>query len=227
MGQNWVETETAGCDLGDVRLNRRLGAMLEALGERPGKSLPTAFQHWSNRYAYSHNDPVNRHDPRGNSDAAAVIGGGAAGVACVLAEPCGIIALGIGALAGIAIVGSSAIDHMNEQSGAGQVMVAERRIGDLEPIDAPGRNAPRPELEELSDEDLIGAIFDPEDGQQIKVKGNRILDGNGRIKEALRRGLLGNDDFVPVEELPEDEDMAPWENDADDNEDEADDERNK
>lgn len=51
MGQNWVETETAGCNLGDVRLNRRLGAMLEALGERPGKSLPTAFQDWSNTKA--------------------------------------------------------------------------------------------------------------------------------------------------------------------------------
>lgn len=24
MGQNWVETETPGCDLGDDRLNRRL-----------------------------------------------------------------------------------------------------------------------------------------------------------------------------------------------------------
>nr|WP_226937827.1 transposase [Pseudogemmobacter faecipullorum] len=44
MGQSWVETETSGCDLGDARLNRRLGAMLEALGDRPGKSLPTAFQ---------------------------------------------------------------------------------------------------------------------------------------------------------------------------------------
>ena len=51
MGQSWVETETAGCDLGDVRLNRRLEAMLEALGERPGKSLPTAFQDWSNTKA--------------------------------------------------------------------------------------------------------------------------------------------------------------------------------
>jgi len=51
MGQSWVETETAGCDLGDARLNRRLGAMLEALGERPGKSLPTAFQDWSNTKA--------------------------------------------------------------------------------------------------------------------------------------------------------------------------------
>lgn len=42
MGQDWVKTETSGCDLGDERLNRRLEMMLEALGERPGKSLPTA-----------------------------------------------------------------------------------------------------------------------------------------------------------------------------------------
>lgn len=51
MGQNWVETETAECDLGDVRLHRRLGLMLEALGDRPGKSLPTAFQDWSHTKA--------------------------------------------------------------------------------------------------------------------------------------------------------------------------------
>ncbi|SNT76886.1 transposase DNA-binding-containing protein [Paracoccus seriniphilus] len=47
MELNWVETETAGCDVGDSRL----GAMLEALGERPGKSLATAFQDWSNTKA--------------------------------------------------------------------------------------------------------------------------------------------------------------------------------
>ena len=47
----WAEDETAGSDLGDARLNRRLGAMLAALGERPGKSLPTAFQDWANTKA--------------------------------------------------------------------------------------------------------------------------------------------------------------------------------
>lgn len=51
MGQNWVETEICGGDFGDVRLNRRLGTMLEALWERPGKSLPTAFQDWANTKA--------------------------------------------------------------------------------------------------------------------------------------------------------------------------------
>ena len=48
---SWVDNETAGCDLGDARLNRRLGVMLAALGARPGKSLPTAFQDWANTKA--------------------------------------------------------------------------------------------------------------------------------------------------------------------------------
>jgi hypothetical protein len=51
MGQNWVADEISECDLGDARLNRRLGAMLEALGDRPGSSLPTAFQDWANTKA--------------------------------------------------------------------------------------------------------------------------------------------------------------------------------
>jgi hypothetical protein len=51
MEQSWAETETAESNLGDARLNRRLGAMLEALEERPGQSLPTAFQDWSNTKA--------------------------------------------------------------------------------------------------------------------------------------------------------------------------------
>jgi len=51
MGQSWVGEEISECDLGDVRLNRRLGVILEAIGERPGKSLPTAFQDWANTKA--------------------------------------------------------------------------------------------------------------------------------------------------------------------------------
>jgi hypothetical protein len=50
-GDGWVDKELAGCDLGDARLNRRLGSMLAALEERPGKSLPAAFQDWSNTKA--------------------------------------------------------------------------------------------------------------------------------------------------------------------------------
>ena len=59
--EGWVEEETAACCLGDARLNRRLGAMLSALGGRPGKSLPTAFQDWANTkaaYRFLSNDDV-------------------------------------------------------------------------------------------------------------------------------------------------------------------------
>lgn len=51
MGQRWVDEEIIGCDLGDARLNRRSGMILENLGERPDKSLPTAFQDWANTKA--------------------------------------------------------------------------------------------------------------------------------------------------------------------------------
>jgi hypothetical protein len=58
---SWVEEETAACGLGDARLNRRLGLMLAAMGERPGQSLPTAFQDWANTkaaYRFLSNDRV-------------------------------------------------------------------------------------------------------------------------------------------------------------------------
>ncbi|WP_371743918.1 transposase DNA-binding-containing protein, partial [Mangrovicoccus sp. HB161399] len=44
MARSRVETEAAGCDPGDGRLDRRLGAMPGALGERPGKPLPAAVR---------------------------------------------------------------------------------------------------------------------------------------------------------------------------------------
>lgn len=61
MGQSWVCEEISECDLGDARLNRRLGSILAAIGERPGKSLPTAFQDWANTkaaYRFFANDSV-------------------------------------------------------------------------------------------------------------------------------------------------------------------------
>ena len=51
MSQDPGAVQTAACGLGDARLNRRLEAMLAAIGERPGKSLPTAFQDWANTKA--------------------------------------------------------------------------------------------------------------------------------------------------------------------------------
>ena len=87
---------------------------------------------------------------------------------------------------------------------------ATRQLGDLETIDAPGHNKPRPELEGLSDEDLSDSVNNPANGDKVTVKGNEVRDGNGRVKEMQKRGF-GSDTEVPVDELPEDEPMAPWE----------------
>ena len=64
-------------------------------------------------------------------------------------------------------------------------------------------------MEGLSNEELIEAIRNPTDGQEIIVRGNNVLNGNGRIKEAQRRGLTG---VIPVDILPDEEPMGPWEN---------------
>ncbi len=57
----WVDTELTDCRFGDARLNKRLRMMLTALGERAGRSLPTAFQDWANTkaaYRFFANDKV-------------------------------------------------------------------------------------------------------------------------------------------------------------------------
>lgn len=44
---NWAEAEFKTIDLGDVRLNRRIVKIVEALGLAPGRTIPQAFQSWS------------------------------------------------------------------------------------------------------------------------------------------------------------------------------------
>ena len=43
----WVNRELCGCDLGDRRLNRRLGKLMEDLSQRVGKGIPLACQDWA------------------------------------------------------------------------------------------------------------------------------------------------------------------------------------
>jgi hypothetical protein len=57
----WTDDELQGSRFGDERLNKRLGKILTALGERAGRSLPTAFQDWANTkaaYRFFANDKV-------------------------------------------------------------------------------------------------------------------------------------------------------------------------
>ena len=43
----WIRDEVNGCDLGDRRLDQRLGRVLEDLSSRIGKGIPMASQDWA------------------------------------------------------------------------------------------------------------------------------------------------------------------------------------
>ncbi len=120
---------------------------------------------------------------------------------------------------GVAIIGAFGLKTALDESGiakGGVVLPSQGKLGDLEEIDAPAHNAPRPGLGEMTDEELLGAIYEPEEGEEVKVKDGKIVDGNGRIKEAKRRGLLGDDDTIPYSEIEGDEPIADWEDNDDD-----------
>ena len=59
--QAWVVQETAAADLGDARLNQRLGIVLNRLGDKPGISIPAASKGWAEiqaAYRFFSNDKV-------------------------------------------------------------------------------------------------------------------------------------------------------------------------
>ncbi|MDP1574259.1 MAG: transposase [Coxiellaceae bacterium] len=45
--EDWVDNELKTVNLGDKRLDRRLGNILEALGTKPTLSIPSACNVWS------------------------------------------------------------------------------------------------------------------------------------------------------------------------------------
>ena len=173
---------------------------------------PVAFApdrpQYFNRYSYVGNDTVNMWDPDGR-----------ACVPCLAALPplvkAAITTAGVGTGAALTVKAvqdvSDTLQNDNSSSGGGgtELTPGTRNLGDLEPMDAPGHNESRPELEDLSDEELVDSVENPADGQKVKVRGNDLRDGNGRINEMKNRGFP-DDTAIPVEELPEDP-IAPWE----------------
>jgi hypothetical protein len=43
----WADEETKTANLGDVRLNRRLGNVLDMLSRRPKESIPATLKSWN------------------------------------------------------------------------------------------------------------------------------------------------------------------------------------
>ncbi|MER9934333.1 RHS repeat-associated core domain-containing protein [Mesorhizobium sp. M0088] len=183
----------------------------------------------TNRYAYAQNDPVNKSDPNGHlvgvddGIAATIVGGLMLAeafrecsschqaLAKALSSP---PSLGLRNLAKMTVFGLP-MAMLAAPTAPPSKGVENRKFGDLETIDAPAHNKPRPNIEKLTDKELKDSILNPADGQSVKVKGNTVLDGNGRLKEAAKRGLFSPEDTIPVDDLGQKDDIASWEKDLD------------
>jgi len=51
LGESWIEGELAGCEFGDVRLEKRFRKLVEQLSAGIGESIPWACQDWANAKA--------------------------------------------------------------------------------------------------------------------------------------------------------------------------------
>jgi hypothetical protein len=79
------------------------------------------------------------------------------------------------------------------------------RIDELRPLEGPAHRRPRPELQRLTDDELLNAARNPADGSPLlrNTKNGQLMDGNGRAYELQRRAADPNssispDDVVPV-----------------------------
>ncbi len=85
--------------------------------------------------------------------------------------------------------------------GAGQWVVhnSQCTVKDLHPLHTPATSGSRPDLEKLSDQELLESVYNPKDGRYIRINPNtgKIMDGNGRAYELLRRAGLPNSSITP------------------------------
>lgn len=93
---------------------------------------------------------------------------------------------------------------------------SELRISDLRPIEMSAHQALRPELQNLSDNELLESVRRPRFGDPLVVNAvtGVLYDGNGRTHELLRRAAdpkstIRGDLTVPVEYYTPDLSMFP------------------
>src|SRR5260370_8010516 len=82
---------------------------------------------------------------------------------------------------------------------------AVRRLGDLQPIHGPGMNPiTEAKLRSIPDDELLQTVVNPRNDQMIKVSpgGNRLLNGNTRVREMQRRMADPKSKFKPPPPLP-------------------------
>jgi hypothetical protein len=78
-----------------------------------------------------------------------------------------------------------------------------RKLGDLDPIDDSDHPQNNPEIANLTDDELTGALTNPTNGDKVTVKGDKVFDGNTRVNEAKSREFDPGMN-IPVDELPKD-----------------------
>lgn len=85
--------------------------------------------------------------------------------------------------------------------GADQWVVhnASCPVKDLDPLHSPETSGKRPDLEKLSDQELLDSVYNPKDGRYMRIDPytGRVFDGNGRAYELLRRAALPGSIITP------------------------------
>ena len=95
-------------------------------------------------------------------------------------------------------------------------MITDVEIGSLQPLSTPAPTAPRPGLRRLSDAELLESVRNPKNGDYLKrnTRTGKLVDGNGRAHELLRRAAdpqssIRPDMQVPVQDYTPDLSMFP------------------
>ena len=91
----------------------------------------------------------------------------------------------------------------------------EVKVKDLDPLHSPEVSGARPELEKLTDKELLNSVNNPVNGDPLKVNGaGKLVDGNGRAYELQRRAAgpkstIKPDTKINVQDYQSDRSMFP------------------
>jgi RHS repeat-associated protein len=78
------------------------------------------------------------------------------------------------------------------------------KVKDLDPLHSPQTSGRRPDLEKLSDRELLDTVTNPKNNDRIKInsKTGKVVDGNGRAYELKRRAEDPNSSITQDTKVP-------------------------